>query len=263
MHRLADKVAIITGSGSGIGRATASLFAEEGAKIAVVDMDPKSGEETVRSIKEKRGEAFFVKADITKADEVKSFVEKVIQEYGKIDVVHNNAGGWIRGFSDTVLDDQEADWDRMIDLNLKSLYYTSKAVIPYMINARGGSIINTITMNATVVTPGTQAYSAAKAGALNLTKSMSIDYGKFGVRVNGISPGEVLTPQWIATINTAPDPERAKQSIIKKIPLGRLADPEDVARVALWLASDDSKYITGVIIPVDGGLTAGYTPYAE
>jgi NAD(P)-dependent dehydrogenase (short-subunit alcohol dehydrogenase family) len=263
MRRLEGKVAIITGSGSGIGRATALLFAEEGAKVVVVDIDPKGGEETVRKIKEKNGEASFVQTNVMKYEEVKMLIDRVIMEYGKIDVLHNNAGGWVKGFSDTVIDDQESEWNRMIDLNLKSLYYTSKEVVPHMMKAKKGSIINTVTMNATVVTPGTQAYSAAKAGALSLTKSMSIDFGKYGIRVNGISPGEVLTPQWIATINTAPDPEHAKQSIIKKIPLGRLAEAEDVARVALWLASDESEYISGVNIPVDGGLTAGYTPYAE
>jgi NAD(P)-dependent dehydrogenase (short-subunit alcohol dehydrogenase family) len=263
VSRLEGKVAIITGSGSGIGRATAILFAEEGARVIVVDIDAKGGEETVSQIEEKNGEAEFIKTNITKTDEVKALVQKVISDYGRIDVIYNNAGGWSKGFSDTVIDTEESEWNRLMDLNLKSLYLTSKEVVPHMIKARGGSIINTITMNASVVTPGTQAYSAAKAGALNLTKSLCIEFGKYGIRANGISPGEVLTPQWIATIKTAPDPERAKQSMIKKIPLGRLAEPEDVAKVALWLASDDSKYISGVIIPVDGGLTAGYTPYAE
>ena len=263
MRRLEGKIAIITGSGSGIGRATATLFATEGCKIVVADFDSKGGEETVKNIKDNGGDAIFVKTDVTKNDEVKMLVDRAVERYGRIDILHNNAGGWKREFSDTVIDDDEAEWNRLIDLNLKSLYNTTKLIVPIMIKNGGGCIINTITMNATVVTPTTQAYSAAKAGALNLTKSQCIDFGKYGIRVNGISPGEVLTPQWIRTINTAPDPEKAKQSIIKKIPLGRLAEAEDVAYTALWLASDEAKYISGVVIPVDGGLTAGYTPYAE
>ena len=143
MRRLEGKVAIITGSGSGIGRATALLFAEEGAKVVVVDIDPKGGEETVRKIKEKNGEASFVQTNVMKYEEVKLLIDRVILEYGKIDVLHNNAGGWVKGFSDTVIDDQESEWNRMIDLNLKSLYYTSKEVVPHMMKAKKGSIINT------------------------------------------------------------------------------------------------------------------------
>jgi len=258
--RLEGKVAIITGSGSGIGRGVARLFAKEGARIAVVDVKPEGGMETVELIKKGSGEAFFIQANILDISQVRSTVQKVMEKYGKINILHNNAGGWQREAHDTVLEDSEQEWDRLIDLNLKSVYVVSKEVLPKMIEQGGGAIVNTITINAFLTQPGTAAYSAAKAGAFQLTRAMALDYAKYKVRVNGIAPGEIHTPLWNSTYDNLPKSDEVKASVLSRIPLGRFGEPEDVAFPALWLASDEARYITGQIITVDGGISAGVYP---
>jgi len=258
MNRLQGKTALVTGSGSGIGRATAMIFASEGAKVAVNDVSEKGGNETVQLIKKAGGEATFYKADVTKHAEVKAMVDKIIERYGKIDILHNNVGGWQKENNDTVINDSEQEWDRLINLNLRGTFLVSKEVIPVMIKNGGGSIINTITTNAYMNYMGNHAYGTSKGGLRELTRSMCLDYGKYNIRVNGLVPGETVTPQWIASIEAAPNPEETKTFLIKKIPAGRFAQPEDIARGALFLASDDSSYVNGHILFVDGGLTAGF-----
>lgn len=259
-NRLEGKVAVITGSGSGIGRGVARLFAKEGARIAIVDVKPEGGLETVELIKKDGGEAFFVQTNVLNLSQVKSMVDKVVEKYGKINILHNNAGGWQREAHDTVLEDSEEEWDRLTDLNLKSVYVVSREVLPHMIKQGGGAIVNTITINAFLTQPGTAAYSAAKAGAFQLTRAMALDYAKYKVRVNGIAPGEIHTPLWISTYDNLPKSDEVKASVLSRIPLGRFGEPEDVAFPALWLASDEARYITGQIITVDGGITAGVYP---
>ena len=205
MERLQGKVALVTGSGSGIGRATTLLFAKEGAKVAVNDVSEKGGEETVELVRSAGGDAIFFKADATKAEDVKSMVDEVIKRYGKIDILHNNVGGWQRENQDTVTQDSEEEWNRLIELNLKSAFLVSKHVIPYMIKNGGGSIINTITTNAYMNYPGNEAYGASKGGLRELTRAMCLDYAKHNIRVNGLVPGETRTPQWQATIDTLPN----------------------------------------------------------
>jgi len=261
MDRLSGKVAIVTGSSSGIGKSCAVTFAKEGAKVAVVDIDSSGGQDTVDSIKRAGGEAIFVRTNVTSVEEVKKMVEEVSRHFGKINILHNNAGGWKRALHDTVTEDSEKEWKQLIELNLNSVYFVSSAVIPKMIESGGGSIINTATINAFMGQRETAAYSAAKAGVYQLTKAMALDYAEHKIRVNGLAPGEIVTPQHMATINTLPDPKAATEALRLKIPLGRLGEPEDVALAALWLASDDSRYITGQVIVVDGGLTAGYYNY--
>jgi NAD(P)-dependent dehydrogenase (short-subunit alcohol dehydrogenase family) len=261
MNRFSGKVAIVTGSSSGIGRASATMLAREGAKVAVVDVNSTGGEATVKTIKDAGGEAMFVRADITNPEDVKQMAAQVSQKYGQINVLHNNAGGWKREFHDTVTEDTENDWRKLVDLNLTSVYFVSSAVIPHMIKSGGGSIVNTVTINAFMGQRDTAAYSAAKAGVYQLTRAMALDYAEYKIRVNGVAPGEVVTPQWTATFNSLPDPEKSKELLLKKIPLGRLAEPEDIGEVVVWLASNDSRYITGQVIVVDGGLTAGYYNY--
>jgi NAD(P)-dependent dehydrogenase (short-subunit alcohol dehydrogenase family) len=258
MGRLEGKIALITGSGSGIGRATAILFAKEGAKVAVNDVSEKGGQETVRSIRASGGDATFFKANVMNASEVKSMVDEVLAKYGKIDVLHNNVGGWQREMKDTVVDNSEQEWDRLINLNLRGAFLVSKSVIPHMIKTGGGSIINTVTTNAYMNYRGCEAYGTAKGGLRELTRAMCLDYAQFNIRVNGLVPGETRTPQWEATINAAPDPKAAEQFLLTKIPAGRLANPEDIALGALFLASDDARYVNGHILFVDGGLTAGF-----
>jgi NAD(P)-dependent dehydrogenase (short-subunit alcohol dehydrogenase family) len=259
-RRLEGKVAVITGSGSGIGRGVARLFAKEGAKVAVVDMKPEGGIETVELIKKDGGEALFAEANVLNISQVKSVINQVVDRFGKINVLHNNAGGWQREAHDTVLEDSEEEWDRLTDLNLKSVYVVSREVLPRMIEQGGGAIVNTITINAFLTQPGTAAYSAAKAGAFQLTRAMALDYAKHKVRVNGIAPGEIHTPLWNSTYDNLPKSDEVKASVLARIPLGRFGDPEDVAFPALWLASDEARYITGQIVTVDGGISAGVYP---
>jgi NAD(P)-dependent dehydrogenase (short-subunit alcohol dehydrogenase family) len=261
MDRLREKVALMTGSGSGIGRATAKLLAKEGAKVAVVDLNADGGNETVRSIKEAGGEASFFQADLTKGPEVKALLNAVTGSYGRVDVLHSHVGGDL-GMNDTVVDVSEGDWDRLMTLNVKTHFLVLKETIPQMIGTGGGSIIITITTNAFVNVRNFETYGATKSTLIQLTKSLAMDYGKDGIRVNAIAPGEVRTPLWEKSFSRAPNPEAAKEALRRKIPLGHIAEPEEIASAVLFLASDDSRYVTGTILFVDGGLTAGFYDFS-
>ncbi len=258
--RLNGKIAIVTGSGQGIGRGIAQLFAKEGAKVVVVDMNEAGAKETADLIQKAGGEAMPIRANVLNPAEVKAFVGQVVAKYGRVNILHNNVGGWQKEAHDTVVDDDEKEWDRLISLNLKSTFLVTHEVVPYMIKQGGGAIVNTITINAFLTQPGTAAYSAAKAGAFQFTRATALDLAKHNIRVNGIAPGEIETPLWIATYNNFPGADKIKASVLARIPLGRFGTPEDVAFTALWLASDEARYITGQIITVDGGITAGVYP---
>jgi NAD(P)-dependent dehydrogenase (short-subunit alcohol dehydrogenase family) len=261
MDRLKGKVALLTGSGSGIGRATAKLFAREGAKVAVIDINVNGGNETVAAIEKEGGEASFFRCDVTKGAEVKAAVEATISKYGRIDILHSHVGDCL-STSDTVVDDSEEDWDRLMDLNIKSHYLVTKQVIPHMIKNGGGSIIITITNNAFMNYRHTEGYGTTKSALIQLTKSLAMDYAENKIRVNALAPGEVLTPLWEAHFNALPNPVEAKEMILRKIPIGRLAKPEEVASCGLFLASEDSSYVTGNILSVDGGLLAGFYDFS-
>lgn len=254
-------MALLTGSGSGIGRATAALFAKEGAKIAVVDIDSNGGNETVRAIAAAGGEAFFFRSDVTKGVEVRATIDAVMEKYGRIDVAHSHVGADLVP-TDTVIDDSEEDWDRLMDMNIKSHFLVTKGVIPQMIKGGGGAIIITITTNAFMNYRNTEAYGTTKSALIQLTKSLAIDYAEKKIRVNAIAPGEVLTPLWERAFNSLPNPAQAKEAVRRKIPLGRIATPEEVASCVLFLASDDARYVTGNILFVDGGLMAGFYDFS-
>lgn len=251
--RLKGKTAMITGAGSGIGRAAALLFAEEGANVVVVDYDPEGGRETERMIAEAGGRALFVETDVSVADDVEDMVGQACDAYGQIHILFNNAGVTIPA---SVVDATEEIWDKTMDIDLKGIFLPSKFVIPHMIEAGGGSIINTASMCGLVASPNQAPYSAAKGGVVALTRQMAIDYAPHNIRVNAIAPGEARTPMMMGFINQAEDPQAQLKRLVARIPLGRVAEPIEVARVALFLASDDATYVTGVTLPVDGGLTA-------
>jgi NAD(P)-dependent dehydrogenase (short-subunit alcohol dehydrogenase family) len=256
--RLEGNVALITGAGSGIGRAVATLFAKEGASVAVIDIVEAGGRETEQMVRKDGGKAMFLKCDVTKYSEVKSMVSTIVDAFGKIDILHNNVGGWQREQKDTVVNDTETEWDRLMNLNLRGTFLVSKEVIPHMIKNGGGSIINTITTNAYMNYPGNAAYGASKGAIKELTREMCLDYAKYNVRVNGLVPGETITPQWNASMDASPNPQEARDSLLRKIPMGRFSQPEDIALGALFLASKDARYVNGHILFVDGGLTAGF-----
>jgi NAD(P)-dependent dehydrogenase (short-subunit alcohol dehydrogenase family) len=258
MGMLANKIILVTGAGSGIGRASSIGMAQEDAKVIVVDMNSEGGDETVNIIKNQGGDAIFIQTDVTKSSDVTSMVEDSLKKFGSIDVLYNNVGGWRIDSNDSVTENSEEEWDHLINLNLKSVYLVSRQVIPHMIERGGGSIINTITTNAYMTYPKVDGYSAAKAGVMELTKAMALTYAKNNIRVNGVVPGETLTPQWKRTYYSLPNKDEAIENMRKMIPLGRFAEPEDIAEMVIWLASDKSRYATGAIFVVDGGLTAGF-----
>jgi len=248
--RLRDRVAVVTGGGSGIGRAICQLFAADGAKVVAADLVPERAQETAALIDEAGGKSVGVAVDVSKSDTVAAMTDAAIGAFGRVDILVNNAG---LSVGDTILDFDEAAWDLNLDVVLKGAYLCSKAVVPGMIERGGGVILNIASVNG-MMAVGEAAYSAAKAGMINLTGNMAIHFGDKGIRVNCIAPGTIRTPIWGARV--ARDPN-VFDKVAQWYPLGRVGEPEDVAKAALFLCSDDAAWITGVTLPVDGGLTAG------
>ena len=253
--RLKDKVAIITGAGSGQGKASAELFVREGAKVVVADWNETAGQQVAQGLQASGYEAMFVRTDVSDETEVAALVEQVMRRYGRIDVLFNNAG---IGYSSTsrykmapLLETPLKDWDAILGINLNGVYLVSKHVLPVMIQQRKGSIINNASLNGLLGVSGADAYTAAKGGVVALTRVMAVDYGKYNIRVNCICPGAIDTPM-IADVLKIPEAREKYAST----PLGRIGRPEEVAYAALFLASDESSYITGLIMPVDGGWSA-------
>jgi meso-butanediol dehydrogenase/(S,S)-butanediol dehydrogenase/diacetyl reductase len=251
--RLADKVAIITGAGGGIGRAAARLFASEGAVVVVVDILANRGEGTVRRIEEDGGQALFVQADLCEADQVQRLVDRAMDRFRRIDVLYNNAG---INLNATITDTAEEDWDRVMETNVKSVYLTCRSTIPHMVKQGGGSIINTASAAAIVGLRGLAAYTASKAAVLGLTRSIALDYAEHKIRANALCPGVTATEMTLSVIQAQPDPVKARRRYEVGRPLGRMAEPLEIAHAALFLASDESSFVTGAQLVVDGGYTA-------
>jgi NAD(P)-dependent dehydrogenase (short-subunit alcohol dehydrogenase family) len=247
--RLKDKVAIITGGGLGIGRASAELFAREGAKVVVADFNEKAGQEAVAAIRQAGGEAIFVPVDVSDSAQVQRLVDTTLQAYGGIDILVNNAGILLFG---TALDTSLQDWERVIAINLTGTFLLSKAVLPHMIARGGGSIVNlTSSTGAHDAAANTVAYVTSKGGVALLTRAMAIDHAKHNVRVNAVAPGPTDTPM----LRDAMSPEQL-DAFAATFPMGRLGRPEELARAILFLASDEASFVTGAILAVDGGQTA-------
>jgi len=250
--RLKGKVAIITGAGSGLGRATAMLFAKEGAKVVVAANREKDGQQTLNSIKEAGGDAILVRVDVTKAADLENAVKATVDKYGKLDIMLNNAG--TPGPGKLITDITEEEWHRVISINLTSVFLSTKYAIPEMLKSGGGVIINVSSVAALSPRRYTGAYSAAKAGVIQLTRVTALEYARKNIRVNCILPGPIDTPFFSKVAGADPAKIAAfKESVRNEVPLGRFAQPEEIARVALFLASDDASYITGAAFAADGG----------
>jgi NAD(P)-dependent dehydrogenase (short-subunit alcohol dehydrogenase family) len=245
------KVALVTGAGSGIGRATALAFARDGATVVVSDVTIAGGEETVRLIKEAAGEARFIAADVAKADEVEQLIHRVVESYGRLDYAHNNAG--IVGYYGSLVDYPEETFDRVIAVNLTGVWRCMKHEIPQMLRQGGGAIVNTASVLGLIGGTGASAYVASKHGVVGLTKSAALECAQRNIRVNAVCPGYIRTPM---TAEYFADPERRAQIIAHSEPIGRLGAPEEVAAAVVWLCSDAASFVTGVAFSVDGGYVA-------
>ncbi len=252
--RLENKVALITGAGSGIGRESALLFAREGAKVVVVDIKDEAGEETVRLLRENGGEATFVHADVSRAADVRNMISRAEETYGRLDILFNNAGIF-HPKDGSVLDTEEDVWDLVIDINLKGVFLGCKYGIPALLRAGGGVIINTASFVALMGAAVSQiAYTASKGGVLALTREIAVEFARKNIRANALCPGPVETPLLQELLA---DPVRRQRRLVH-IPVGRFARATEIAQAALFLASDESSYINGAAFLVDGGITAAY-----
>jgi meso-butanediol dehydrogenase / (S,S)-butanediol dehydrogenase / diacetyl reductase len=250
--RLDGKVVIVTGGGSGMGKASSILFANEGAKVVVADIDEPSGRKTVEEIKSKGKDAIFVKCDISKTEDANNLAETASRVYGKIDGLYNNAGINPIG---TVLETSDQLWDKTLDINLKGMFLVSRAVIAKMKKSGGGSIVNTSSGDFTLSWFREAAYVASKGGVVGLTKAMAVDHARDGIRVNALLPGTIMTPLTLKAAEDLGNKEEAMKHMTSTHPIGRLGEPEEVAKVALFLLSDDASFVTGASIAVDGGFS--------
>lgn len=251
--RLKNNVALITGAGSGIGRATALRLSEEGARIVAVDRNAESGQATVAQIHAQQGEALFVQADVSQEADAQRMVAAALQRYGRLDILFNNAAIQVFG---TIPETATSDWDRVMDVNLKGVYLGCKYAIPPMIEGGGGSIINTASILGLVGDPMLPAYGATKGGIIAMTAAMAQAHGRQQIRVNCICPGDVATPLVLEYFEQQPDPAAARRQVESAYALGRIAEPEEIANAVLFLASDESSFITGTYLVVDGGVTS-------
>jgi meso-butanediol dehydrogenase / (S,S)-butanediol dehydrogenase / diacetyl reductase len=243
--KLWSKVALVTGFGSGLGRAIAVLFAKEGAAIIGTSTTESKGLETVTMIEKENGKGFFHSGDVSQSAQMKSLVEEGVKRFGGIDIVVNSAGVRTNG---SITEITEEQWDRTLDVNLKGVFVVSRLAIPEMIKRGGGVIINIGARSGMAGQAGRAAYCASKGGMITLTEAMAMDYAAFKIRVNCICPGPTRTPM----VDTS-TPERLEY-YKTRVPVGRIGEPEDIARAALYLASDEGSMVTAAILPVDGGM---------
>ena len=250
---LEGRISLVTGAGSGIGRATSLVMAREGATIVVSDINADSGEETLSAVKEAGGDGMFVHADVSRPDDVAALVGQVVSAYGRLDCAYNNAG--IEGFMAGRLHEYPEDiWDRVIDINLKGVWLCLKHEIPQMLQQGSGAIVNTASGAGLVGSRQMSAYVASKHAVVGLTKAAALEYARDGIRVNAVCPGMIDTPM-VQRLIGGRDAEY-EASIPVRQPIGRLGTPEEIAESVTWLCSDAASLVTGLAMAVDGGLTA-------
>jgi NAD(P)-dependent dehydrogenase (short-subunit alcohol dehydrogenase family) len=252
--KLEGKVAIITGATDGIGKAIAATFAKEDGKVMMVARDVAKGQAAMKEVGA-LGEAVYFKADVSDSSQVRKMVEATLEKYGRIDILVNNAAVCPPG---TVVTTSEETWDYIIDVNMKGTFLCCKYAIPNMEKNGGGSIVNIGSINSLMAMENEAAYDASKGGVLMLTKAIALDFAKAKIRANCILPGAIETAMLRGSLANSPDPIKAREWITSKHPIGRVGNPEEVAEAALFLASDSSSFITGAVIPVDGGILSGW-----
>lgn len=253
--RLENRVALITGAGSGIGRATALRLAQEGAKIAVVDWNDTTAAETVRLIKNQGGEALFIHADVSKVADTERIVTETIAHFGELNILVNDAAVMVEK---TAVDTTEEDWDRIVGVNLKGTFFCAKyAILQFRRQGKGGVIINMASVNSFFAEGGIAAYCATKGGIAQLTRALATDHSIEGIRVNAICPGWIETPMNAKFFALGP---HIREQAGRLHSIGRIGQPEEVANAVLYLASDEASFVTGTLLTVDGGFSAGLAP---
>jgi len=254
--RLQDKTAIVTGAGSGIGRATALRFAREGAAVACAGLRADDNVATVRAIETRGGNAVAIEADVTSDDDVAGMVQAAIEALGHVDILVNNAGQAVIGSVDEV---ERADWDRQMDVNVTSIYRGARAVWGHMRERGGGAILNTASIAGLIGTPGQVAYATSKGAVVTMTRCLALDGAKDRIRVNCVCPGWVQTPMVDHHLSQLDDPDAFRERLARLHPLG-IGEPADIAAGFVYLASDEARWVTGIALTIDGGVSCGLVP---
>lgn len=251
--RLRGKIAAITGAGAGIGKTAAQLFASEGATVVILEINETKGQAVQSDIESRGGKALFIRTDMAEVESVKAAFEQMAAQFGRLDVLYNNAAIFLGKHDARVTDLSLETWHRILSINLNGLFYASKYGLPLMIRSGGGSVIHTSSSAGVIGIPNCDAYTVTKGAAVALTRSMAVEYGPDKIRVNCIAPAAIFTD--MIRESNLDDPTFDQEKFLKSTPVRRWGLPEDVAQVALFLASDDASYINGAILPVDGGIT--------
>ena len=249
-------IAVVTGAASGIGFGIAECFAEAGAEVVVADINEQQGAQVTAELQERYGKGLFVETDVSKVEDCKMLIDQTLSDFGKIDTLVNNAGV---NFVKPTLEMDEADWDRVVNVDLKGTFLCSRYALEAMVARRSGNIINIASVHTVATLPAAAPYAASKGGVDMMTRSMAIEFAPYGIRINAVSPGLTDTQIWNDIQDAAEDAELARQHWMDNIPLGRVQAPREVGNVALFLASEQSSYVTGANIFTDGGMTIQLT----